>query len=501
MSEPGRSYPALKAPAEDGGLLVWPEPELLLSETAQNRQRLAAEPAQVQGVPLSELRRRAREWIGHASDAPLIATGHQAELHHPGVWAKNSLIHFVAQRMGGQAYHLAVDTDEPKHLHLRWPGGAEPMTDDPGLSSAVWSGLLDAPTPAHLNHLERAVRSASAEWSFRPVVPEVIASLRRLALEAPKLPAALTNALHELDWSLGLRHHSLLASPVWTSEPFLLFAHHVLSRAEQFARQYNAALDDYRGENGIRGRMRPMPDLAISNDRCEVPFWLDVLGADGRSRAAVEREGANWTLRADGDRFVLDPNAGDWRAAEDLSDWLRRHNLRLSPRAITLTMFVRLALADQFVHGIGGGQYDQITDRIFAAHFGLEPPKFSVTTATLYFPDAVGQPRACLPCVLQEGHKLRHRLLGERKMEMVRTIDALPRRSPRRREVFHQMHRELSAAALASPKLERWRQRLYEVQAQVQEDQQRFDRELFYALQPRDRLEGVIEQYREALDR
>jgi exopolyphosphatase/guanosine-5'-triphosphate,3'-diphosphate pyrophosphatase len=37
--------------------------------------------------------------------------------------------------------------------------------------------------------------------------------------------AALTNATHELDWKLGLRHHVLLASPIWSSEPFLVFAH------------------------------------------------------------------------------------------------------------------------------------------------------------------------------------------------------------------------------------------------------------------------------------
>ena len=81
-----------------------------------------------------------------------------------------------------------------------------------------------------------------AGLSRPPAVGEFLASLRRLSIEQPHLPEALTNAMHELDWSLGLRHHALLAGPVWMSEPFLLFVHHLISRAGAFAAQYNAAL-------------------------------------------------------------------------------------------------------------------------------------------------------------------------------------------------------------------------------------------------------------------
>ena len=49
--------------------------------------------------------------------------------------------------------------------------------------------------------------------------------------------------------------------------------------------------------------------------------------------------------------------------AAQLAAWLRRHNLRLAPRALTLTMYFRVLLADQFVHGIGGGRYDHRAHR------------------------------------------------------------------------------------------------------------------------------------------
>ena len=129
-------------------------------------------------------------------------------------------------------------------------------------------------------------------------MPRFLSSMRRLSLESLNLPAALTNALHELDWSLGLRHHAMLLSPVWMSEPYLLFVHHVLSRAEGFAADYNAALADYRRRNKIRSPGRPMPDLQCTADGCETPFWLDSPAAGTRSRGSVVRTSDGYVLRA-----------------------------------------------------------------------------------------------------------------------------------------------------------------------------------------------------------
>jgi hypothetical protein len=49
-------------------------------------------------------------------------------------------------------------------------------------------------------------------------------------------------------------------------------------------------------------------------------------------------------------------------------------------------MFARLFLSDLFVHGIGGGKYDQLTDRIVSRFFGVEPPAFMILSATLQLP-------------------------------------------------------------------------------------------------------------------
>jgi hypothetical protein len=493
-----RHYPPWKAPSEDGKPVIWPQPDELLKQTVENHKRLSsAYSVKLSGVPLPQVRRALRQSLGHDIAQPLIATGHQSELYHPGVWAKNALIDAVARKLCGQAFHVVVDTDSPKHLHVRWPGQSIPITDDPAVASAAWSSLLSSPSRAHLDHIQSRFDEARHDWDFQPMLPKVIDLLRRDGTASLSLSAGLTSAMHELDWSLGLRHHALLGSPLWNDEPFLLFAHDLVSNAESMASHYNAALDGYRDASGITSHMRPMPDLYVGDEAIEVPFWLDDLHAGRRTRPCVYKCDRGFVLKlTSGDEFLFEPSIGDWEAARRLQKWLASTRHRLSPRALTLTMFVRMVMCDQFTHGIGGGRYDQVTDRLIASHYGIEPPHFSVTTITMYFPSALGVERVCLPCVKQEGHRLRHRLLGQRKRELVAAIDALPRRSAQRSATFFQMHHEIGQALARSDQWQRMQGRLRDTQAQFKLEQTLFDREIFYALQPETRLKRAIELYR-----
>jgi hypothetical protein len=496
MDAPPVRYDRWKAPSEDGKVLLWPAGSDVLAQTLENQRRLSSiDSVLMQNVPLSQVRNRMRQWLGHDDRQLLVATGHQAELHHPGVWAKNALIDALATALGGRAIHFAVDTDAPKHLQVRWPGGSIPLTDDSTAARAQWSGLVAPPSPAHLREIEEAISTAAAKWSFKPAVGTFVASMRRLVLASGDLALTLTDALHELDWDLGLRYDAMLVSPVWQAEPYLLFVHHLLARAGELAAQYNTALARFRHRTKIKDPGRPMPDLRHSADECEAPFWLDSLSSGTRTRAAVVRSGENWALRAGDEEFLFHPALDGWEAAGKLLFWLRKHGLRLSPRALTLTWVLRLLMADQFVHGIGGGQYDQVLDELIASFLGIEPPRFSVTTATLYFPDAVGQPRICLPCLVQQAHRKRHEALGQEKMNIVEKIAASPRRSRQRSELFQEMHKKLSLAS-GLPQIRAWEERIRDAEQQSQEQRVIFDRELFYAIQPQDRLIAVIDRYR-----
>lgn len=499
MNRSAPRYDRWKAPAQDGERLIWPQPADLVSQTGQNAKSLsAADSVLIQNVPLTELRQRLRESIGHGDiDRPLIATGHQAELHHSGVWVKNVLIDALARKLNGKAIHFSVDTDEPKHLSLRWPGGSVALSDDPNLSAKAWSGLLECPSRHHVQKVANQVHDAARDWMFKPVISAFFASMQKNCGNCAALPRALSDSQHELDASLGLQYDVQMASPICSSEPYLAFAHHIMARADAFAADYNASLQQFRHDNGIRTPGRPMPNLAVSSTTVEAPFWLDDLGNQTRSRAKVELQGGSFCLRyADGDSFVFNRDTDGWDAAAKLKSWLEGHRLRISPRALTLTAVLRLLVADQFVHGIGGGQYDQVLDELIWRHFKLEPPRFSVTTATLIFPDAVGVPRACLACVEQEGHRLRHNLLGDQKLQLVRAIADAPRNSIERSRLFHRMHEMQDVVATTHPALRQWNARFVEVQQKVQVEKTLFDRELFYAIQPANRLKEMIERYR-----
>jgi hypothetical protein len=95
---------------------------------------------------------------------------------------------------------------------------------------------------------------------------------------------------------------------------------------------------------------------------------------------------------------------------------------------------------------------------------------------------------------------VRHGVLGERKRELVAAINEAPRRSPERSQRFYRMHRELTAARQSHPAIEKWEQRLRESEQADAEDAPLFDRELFYPLQPRERLAMLIDHYRGLFD-
>lgn len=499
MADLSARYADWKAPSADGQTLLWPDAPELVNQTRDNVTSLtSAHAVRIQNTPLPALRREMRKWLGHnVDDQPIIATGHQTELYHAGVWAKHAMINAAAGALAAKAIFFAVDTDQPKHLSLRWPDWAGPISDDPRLMSAEWSGLLEHPTPRHLKHLRSEYERAEGGWEFQPMLGEFLASMQRLSLENPPLAASITNACHQLDWDLGLRHDAMLASPMLSAPAYLALVHHVCANADAFAGSYNAALRGYRIEAGITNRGRPMPDLKATSAAVEVPFWLDSIDQGERQRAAVVRIDGKWSLVLPDSAFAFDSSLDAMDAAERLGHWLRSTNCRLAPRALTLTMFLRLLVADQFVHGIGGGRYDQVLDKLIASHFKLDPPRFSVATATLFFPAASGRSRQCIPCLKQEGHQLRHRVLGEEKMRLVAAIAAAPRRSFERSRLFSQMHNQLASAA-HHPSMTDWETRLRDAERLDQEQRSLFDRELFYALQSRDRLLQITERYRSA---
>lgn len=487
-------YADWKAPKQDDSRLIWPAADRLIDAMTGNRARLDDSEVLVQNKALNQWRRQIRAAVLGEADTPVIATGHQIELYHPGVWAKNLLLDAVAKKTGATALHVAVDTDSPKHLQLRWPGGAVDMSDDILLATGEWSGQVAQPSARHLKKIIDRFEKASAEWSFKTSIRPVFDSLEASQQTAKMLPQALVDGARALDKTLGLEYETRLLSSILSQTAYLAFVHHIAADVEQFAAIYNQALADYRKEAGITSSTRPMPDLRVEPDSIELPFWFDCLSSGDRVRATVIRENGVWHFLADEAAFAFDPSRPGDQAAEAFGVFCRKNQIRLTPRALTLTMFMRLLLVDQFVHGIGGGRYDQVTDRIIERYFQLAAPEFAVTTATLIFPDAGQRDPECVPCLLNAGHRLRHSTVD--KAAHLQQITQAPRRSADRRTAYVAMHADIRRATAESDALARWKESLDRAIARRDREAVLFDRELFYAVQPRDRLERLIGHFR-----
>mgnify|MGYP006908254058 CR=1 FL=1 len=130
-----------------------------------------------------------------------------------------------------------------------------------------------------------------------------------------------------------------------------------------------------------------MHDLKGGGERFEAPFWVWNAQDPQRRALYVEQVRDHWRLSDDaGWAHRLPADHGDLsELAQGLSD-LENAGIKIRPRALTTTMYLRLFLSDYFIHGIGGAKYDQITDCVIEDIFGLKPPAFMIASGTRLLP-------------------------------------------------------------------------------------------------------------------
>src|SRR2546430_4048643 len=185
--------------------------------------------------------------------------------------------------------------------------------------------------------------------------------------------------------ALPPRYRDLAVSALSDTPEFRAFVLHLLQDPGAFRRCYNAKVEDYRRIHRLRSSANPFPNLGELDGVPETPFW--VVHGGRRTDLYAAREGDRLHLRTAAGA-IADLPAGAAGIAQ-----LTASRLRVRPKAITLTMFARLCMADLFIHGIGGGRYDRVTGAVIQETFGCPPPPYVVATAPLLLPP-LGQGRA-----------------------------------------------------------------------------------------------------------
>lgn len=397
------SLPRLRAPKEHGQILAAPPLDQIdthFFEPPRKQTRDGLTPifdAASRSAARAEILEVSRQYHAEAGEAVpdggfTFVAGHQPELFHPGVWFKNFAIHQLAAKHGGGSLNLIIDTDSAKPAILHAPDGEKlarvpfdhSTAEIPYEERTVDDEHLFAELPARM-------ASITSKWKFEPLLDsywrEVMSAAKRTPLRGERL-AAGRRAL-ERRW--GMAQREVPMSRVCQTEAFARFALWILGDLPKFHAAYNQVVRDHRRVHHIRSRSHPVPDLAADGEWLEAPFWAWRRGQPRRSRLLVRRNGSICDLRVAGELWPSLPaderSINVWRRLES-------QGFKVRSRALTTTMFVRLLLADVFVHGIGGALYDELTDAIVE-----RMPPFLVLSATLLlplprFPHAEQQARA-----------------------------------------------------------------------------------------------------------
>lgn len=365
-------------PQESGEVFCYPRVHEFENIARENAELLSGSRLRIAEIQLAELRRLARARVLEKAEALLYVTGHQPFLFHPGIWIKHLLVSRLAGN-GAGALSIPVDSDAFEEIGADVPvldGGLRRMHET--LVQAppdVPYEAQPAPDPtswqAFLKRLGASLRTLDE--------PEIEATFRLFAETASHVPGGgdigafltLVRRRHE-----GPRRYlEIPASGVSRTPEFLRFFLAILRDSPRFADVYNRHLDVYRERHNLRTAAQPFPNLERDAGRVELPFW--VLSGGKRHSMYAERRDRTWAV---GTRDAASVIVAD----SDGPDKLERVEIR--PKALTLTAFTRLFVADLFVHGVGGGRYDRVTDAVIADYFGIRPPRYAVVTATLHLP-------------------------------------------------------------------------------------------------------------------
>jgi hypothetical protein len=363
-----------------------------------------ATPGSIEGRALEAWRAEARATLG-LPDAAVIAAGHQSECWHAGILAKPLWVQALAARDRSTPVHVVVDQDGFDGMSVEWP-----FRRPDG-----WWGVR-----GHRFGSADESRSGLRVPAFRPRAADPgEGAPDHVTAGLAALHAALARHAGEPDAAMqGARAMLEVALP-WLETPRVVRAS-ALMRTALAGRLLERMLDDPARcastfNEALRQAPRAARPLQVRGGEPELPVWL--VATDGTRRRA---------------------GASEVRQARDTGG-------TILPRAFLMGALARTALADRFVHGLGGGVYEPVTDRWLRAWLGWSPPGHDVVSASVRMqlplpasPATSTMPwrRAwCDPGLLASGgtgpSPARRRALE--------LIAAIPPRDPRRRTAFREL--------------------------------------------------------------
>jgi hypothetical protein len=412
----------LSIPKEKDTVFIHPEPSKWLTFLAKNR--LILENISDRPKSRHELLGIARDytqtmmdWTG-VSDVSkdIIATGHQATWHHCGIWAKNLATCKFAEVIDGNRLHIVLDhdiCDTALVLPRQKPDGnwiVERFEIEPEQKSIP----LEFRRPPQKNSIKAFVDTVTRERQGQfcsDIWPGCLAYSFDKIPYFHSIADLITYFQSMLNFELGLNMIYLPISKLSESEAFFDFTISIILDAFRFARTYNKAIIKQLCSSKIN-RRDTIPRLRFDRTKksIQLPFWLQSTNGKRTSLCVSLEKGNRIIIGSDTDAFDRLDSSSQIGKADQLRNILRRLDYHLRPKAVSLTVFIRLYLADWFVHGVGGSLYEPVTDYIIENYFGMRQLKYGVASCTQTLPqlDSVDSFTENISQLRHELHNMKH---------------------------------------------------------------------------------------------
>jgi len=293
-----------------------------------------------------------------ANSRPIIATGHQPWLWHPGIMAKYLAAYQACATAGRplpSMFHVIVDQDDRVPMALEVPVVVDKRVTEQRIEFAGpvgpegaqqnTTGVASASsTPIDFVAAQSAFTEAQRLSGLTCDLNPLIEAWRKLGEQAPtvkslaeQLALVLGYLLEPYIGQVPVVFASQLSQWSWFEEVWQRMQAEPRACVEAYNR---AALAE--------------PDAGVAllgsySDRIELPVWALVDGKP-RQRVWIQLKGQEKQLMIDGQV-----------AAEPMS---------LAPRALLMTALLRSSGCDLFVHGRGGELYDRVTEKWWSDWFG-----------------------------------------------------------------------------------------------------------------------------------
>lgn len=339
---------------------------------------------------------------GNPETQPIVMTGHQPVIFHPGLAFKYQIAERVAAENQAIGVAVSIDTDRGDSGQFTFPkwktsdAAAETSESVESNSSIDFPISREVETVAKSHNLYAHGRLKAA-LDIEATASQVLQNLNRLSspvstqlisdvfasyerLAATKCSSADANTILRSQHGIGGRLLEIPLSAIASFPEALTLTADILKQSQRFAKVYNSALKLFREEHGIRNAANPFPDLKISGELCELPFW--VVDHENRVRHVLEVEHDGDVTRLIANNQTIDSFTGS--ISSDALEPMLLQNIQLVPRGALITAFLRLLFSDLFVHGVGGARYDQFTDEFIRTWWNCEPPAFTLATASRF---------------------------------------------------------------------------------------------------------------------